>query len=404
VTPLYQSPSLPGRPPLHTFTALPADVVSVLAPRRHPAAAAKIGNGATHITVFTSNGFRQLATAAYGAAVRTLRPDIAVPMADLSYDSVVPHSKRAVRMAERTEDWVAEQLSSSPAPGAAAAVFAPTLPVPHAVQWQYLTSLAEHAVDGKISGLAVYDADILPALDDYPALGRLPRLSLDDVAGGPHHVLRQIALGADVVLLPFVNAASESGLALTFAFPPPPPAAPSEANPHGFHPLAVDLSDPARQTSLLPPSSTSAAGGSPPPPCSCYTCTHHHGAYIHHLLSAKEMLAWTLLQIHNYHAVGAFFASVRAALEAGTFDDDCRRFRTVYEAELPVGGGVRPRARGYHFKSEGGDEPLNDKVWGRFNLPAASEAGEQERDAAAASARDVVDTTVAPKVSADGLG
>ena len=29
--------------------------------------------------------------------------------------------------------------------------------------------------------------------------------------------------------------------------------------------------------------------------CSCYTCTHHTKAYIHHLLTVKEILATVLL-------------------------------------------------------------------------------------------------------------
>ena len=35
--------------------------------------------------------------------------------------------------------------------------------------------------------------------------------------------------------------------------------------------------------------------------CECFTCTHHHRAYIHHLLKCHEMTAWVLLQMYIPH-------------------------------------------------------------------------------------------------------
>jgi queuine tRNA-ribosyltransferase len=37
--------------------------------------------------------------------------------------------------------------------------------------------------------------------------------------------------------------------------------------------------------------------------CSCYTCTHFSRAYLRHLINAREMLAATLLSIHNIHTL-----------------------------------------------------------------------------------------------------
>ena len=39
------------------------------------------------------------------------------------------------------------------------------------------------------------------------------------------------------------------------------------------------------------------------PNCSCYTCTHFSRAYLRHLVSSKEILAATLLSIHNIHTL-----------------------------------------------------------------------------------------------------
>jgi len=53
--------------------------------------------------------------------------------------------------------------------------------------------------------------------------------------------------------------------------------------------------------------------------CKCYTCRKHSRAYIHHLLNTHEMLAQTLLDIHNmYHYLG-FFQAIREAIRANDF-------------------------------------------------------------------------------------
>ena len=37
--------------------------------------------------------------------------------------------------------------------------------------------------------------------------------------------------------------------------------------------------------------------------CGCYTCRNFSRAYIRHLINAREMLAATLLSIHNIHTL-----------------------------------------------------------------------------------------------------
>jgi queuine tRNA-ribosyltransferase len=326
----------------------------MMAARRLPAVASPQGNSPSGISVFTSTGFQNLSTKDYQNAVSMLRPDMAIPLADLTNGPTTPNSKRATRMADRTEDWLVQWLSSPQPPGPETAVFAPTLPVPYALQWEYLTRLSTD-FSASISGLAVYSSDIIPDLANHSELASKPRLSLDPPAT-PHHVLRQIALGADVFLLPFLNSISDSGVALTFQFPIPssPAAENSEARTTALLPLGRDLGDTGFAFAVEP-----LGEG-----CGCYTCTTHHAAYVHHLLSAREMLGWTLLQIHNHAAVSDFFRGVRESLAAGTFAEDSARFQTAYEEEVPAGTGERPRARGYHFKSEGGGESKrNKKAW-----------------------------------------
>jgi queuine tRNA-ribosyltransferase len=54
--------------------------------------------------------------------------------------------------------------------------------------------------------------------------------------------------------------------------------------------------------------------------CECYTCQHFSRAYIRHLISAREMLAATLLSIHNLHTLLALVRDMRQAILNGQFD------------------------------------------------------------------------------------
>ena len=55
--------------------------------------------------------------------------------------------------------------------------------------------------------------------------------------------------------------------------------------------------------------------------CTCYTCQHFTRAYIRHLVVAKELLAGTLLSIHNLHALISLVHEMRAAIIDGSFDE-----------------------------------------------------------------------------------
>ena len=57
------------------------------------------------------------------------------------------------------------------------------------------------------------------------------------------------------------------------------------------------------------------------PTCTCYTCRTFSRAYVRHLVVAKEMLAATLLSIHNIHTLTQLAQSMRQAILEGRFDD-----------------------------------------------------------------------------------
>jgi queuine tRNA-ribosyltransferase len=50
------------------------------------------------------------------------------------------------------------------------------------------------------------------------------------------------------------------------------------------------------------------------PTCTCYTCAHFSRAYIRHLVVAKEMLASTLISIHNIHTLLTLVRNMRSTI------------------------------------------------------------------------------------------
>jgi queuine tRNA-ribosyltransferase subunit QTRTD1 len=344
--------SCPGSP-IHTFIALPTHLVTLLAPRRTPAVTAPNGNSNAAISIFTSTGFQVLSNKSYINSMLKLRPDIAIALADIPYGTL-PGTKRVAKMGDRTEEWLTQLINEKDEDQA---IFAPVLPIDFHSQWEYLNHVADD-LGPEISGLAFYDSNLLPDIPATTSLSRLPRLSLDEPAS-PHTILRQVSLGMDIFTIPFIGYATDAGIALTFRFPRPLPDESTASHVTGTKviPLGIDMWTPSHATSVIPLSTS----------CTCYTCTSHHRAYIQHLLSAKEMLGWTLIQIHNYHILSEFFASIRHSIRIGTFEEDQAEFARIYESELPEKSGQGPRIRGYHFKSEGpGETRKNKAAWGNL--------------------------------------
>lgn len=267
------------------------------------------------------------------------------------------------------------------------AIFAPILPISIEEQSFYIDDILETFREG-VSGLVIHDASTVSELPS--ALHDLPRLSLDEtMAVTPHEIARQIALGIDLVPNAFVNIATDAGIALDFTFPCPSAAVgrptkdkagleaeeevsksistknehsrlldPAEAReysvkedyirrqkPLGFNMwLARDSNDLSKATNNVHLSRDLSTDRSPiTVSCECYTCSHHHRAYIHHLLLSNEMLGWVLLQLHNLHVLDRFFLDIRRSIERGLFELDRRRFAEEYESELPRKTGTGPR-------------------------------------------------------------
>ncbi|MFO8037212.1 MAG: tRNA guanosine(34) transglycosylase Tgt [Anaerolineales bacterium] len=66
--------------------------------------------------------------------------------------------------------------------------------------------------------------------------------------------------------------------------------------------------------------------------CQCYTCQHFTRAYLRHLVQQNELLAATLLSIHNIHILLSLLKQVRAAIKQSSLDS----FIDSYLHDLPI--------------------------------------------------------------------
>lgn len=67
--------------------------------------------------------------------------------------------------------------------------------------------------------------------------------------------------------------------------------------------------------------------------CACYTCQNYSCAYLSHLVRADEMLAATLLSVHNLHFITQLVADIRSSLIDGSFFELKKAFlQEYYEA------------------------------------------------------------------------
>lgn len=367
--PIFKVPTAPHESALRKFICLPDDTLLFLGPRRIPSVVCPPANTTMSISVMTSVGFRQLEADQYIQSIQRLRPDAVIGMADIVLGRKAGVKRRG-KMVDRTHAYTRDATERLYGDGVSAedrsktAYFAPVLPLDNAEQTLYLDDL-EDDLKQFVSGLALYESASLAIVPE--SLGNLPRLLLSEPAT-PQDVLREISLGADLLTIPFIAASSDAGLALDFTFPAPSSMTAQEEGATASRPLAIDLWLPTHATNK-----SSLSEG-----CQCYTCRNHHRAYLRHLLSAKEMLAWTLLQIHNYHTMDVFFSNIRESIIQGAFEQDVQAFEQTYESALPEPTGEGPRLRGYQLPAPGPNQPRRyPKVYGRLDDAAEKYAESQ---------------------------
>jgi queuine tRNA-ribosyltransferase len=66
--------------------------------------------------------------------------------------------------------------------------------------------------------------------------------------------------------------------------------------------------------------------------CTCYTCTNFSRAYLRHLITAQEMLAATLLSIHNLFSLINLANDIRQSILDGSFNQFAQNYRSMHQA------------------------------------------------------------------------
>jgi queuine tRNA-ribosyltransferase len=65
--------------------------------------------------------------------------------------------------------------------------------------------------------------------------------------------------------------------------------------------------------------------------CNCYTCRNFSAAYLHHLFSCGELLAYRLATIHNLSFISQLVNKIRGAINDGTFLSFKEQFLSTYQ-------------------------------------------------------------------------
>jgi queuine tRNA-ribosyltransferase len=65
--------------------------------------------------------------------------------------------------------------------------------------------------------------------------------------------------------------------------------------------------------------------------CNCYTCRNFSAAYLHHLFSCGELLAYRLATIHNLSFISQLMDKIRGAIKDGTFLSFKEQFLASYQ-------------------------------------------------------------------------
>jgi queuine tRNA-ribosyltransferase len=60
--------------------------------------------------------------------------------------------------------------------------------------------------------------------------------------------------------------------------------------------------------------------------CGCITCQQYSRSYVHHLLKARELLAFHLITVHNIYFMNQLMLAVRQAIEEDRLEEEARKW------------------------------------------------------------------------------
>lgn len=392
--PHREVPFLKSPVPIRDLLTFPEHMPLVLSTRRSLPVPSPQPNGDDHISIMTAEGNRKMPAQLYYEFVTKFNPDVILSPADIPNLSPGgrPGSNRRKAMMLRSEKWLRELLAAEEKQNVLGSVdvFAPVLPgISFEHQKAYFAKLKSLGDD--ISGVAFWssrsgrlsekqaaldlkrqpakilqqDETLETELDMFTVeFAEYARLYSNGVAT-PHEILDFIAKGIDVVVADCVSGFTDAGVALDFVFP-------VNSNNGDHLPLGYNLWDPdfAQDMTGFGRLVESPAGST------------YYRAYVNHLLNAREMTAWVLLQSHNMTVMNRFFEGIRTSIKLGRFAQDRAKFVEVF-GEISAAVELRdrykskdtvPKVRGYSIaynetlqrKQEGETERMNDPRFKRL--------------------------------------
>lgn len=349
---------------MRRLLSVPTHLPIIASPRRSSPVAVSIPNTNDTISIMTSEGTKKMPLESYFNFIDGFNPDVVLAPPDLPNLSPggKPGGNRIRKMANRTEKWLnitLERNTHRP-------VFAVVLPsVPTATQKEYLKYVSEKK--DQLSGLSFWGTEDYMRLaarqqgqrrdesqkeETNPEdVGRIiEENGLDSLpkfyalgSETPQEILDKVQQGMDLFQGDCCTQFTDAGIALDFTFPPP--------RLETKLPLGSNIWDEQYTTDMSQLSTVSTATGS------------HNKAYVHHLLKAREMTSWVLLQMNNMNVLTQFFQGIQQSIENNTFETDHAQFLAIYGdvssaksfRDQYKGKSTGPTARGYavgHLEQE----------------------------------------------------
>lgn len=388
-----ESPFVKYEDKFRPLLGIPENIPMFVGARRCVPVPSPQSNSDKSISVMTAEGFRTLEMSQYNEFVHKLGADVVLAVPDIPNLSPEgrPGSNRAKKMVTRTSQWIEDVLKGLPSETESACCFVPVLP---GISGKMQEGLQSFWTNNMVKGVTFWgatparltpkqaeqaekrhkakeievkiaekmDPQLKSKLEEsfaYVSPHTIPSHLVRFYATGvptPQAVLQLIAEGYDLVMGSCVTDFTDAGVALDFTFPA------TEAHPAiGYNmwdtTYAIDMTSLGRANTQ--------------------TTAFYARAYIHHLLQAREMTAWVVLQMHNFAVFDNFFKGIRQCIQNGTFEHEVQRFKQIYgstESALELREKFRtknsgPKIRGYQASLETENERQGQGKSRKLNDP-----------------------------------
>lgn len=264
----------------------------------------------------TPSGRHLIKPVDYMNMISSMKPDLWTTLAD-----EVPawvSQKRNRTSVDRTVRWLDECIDRNVTGGA---VFGSIVGGSSIEERQ---RCAQEIARRNVSGYLIGGFGLGESMDERPALldavvVNLPEEKPRQIFGLslPEEVLQGISAGVDLFDSTYIYDLTVGGLALTFTVD----GTDTGPSNYQFNENASDFTKINLKATIYRKDESPILDN-----CNCYTCQNHTKAYINHLLNVHEMLAQTLLEIHNTHHYLALFRTIREAIRDDRFEEFKQKF------------------------------------------------------------------------------